>query len=258
VKLAEYQRSVLHASFALEPPEAELARLGDAERFHLYRRMIRGRLREMAAVAFKQSLAALGEAGFEACFDQYLAAQPPRSPFIRDVIADFGPFARAAARPLAGPPYLADLLCFEEAKWRVAYAPVRLPKLGEDGVRELDFEGKPVLNPSLALLALEHAVHSLFGSPAEPCASTPEAPPAPGPLTLLVYRPPAGDDVRWYAAEPLLASILRGARAGTTCLADLVRAAAAELGLLLDAALLENLASALTVALSRGVVIGVR
>jgi hypothetical protein len=248
VNLAEYQRAVLRVSYALDPRDGDFESLGDVERFRMYRAMIRNRLRDMAHVAFKQSLSALGATRFDACFDRYLEASPPRSPLIRDVVADFGPFARID--PLlreAVPAYLGDLLRFEEVKWRVAYAPAALPKIGEDGVRELDFEGIPVLNPSLVVLALEHAVHTL-----------PAAPPAPSLLQLLVYRPPAGDDVRWYAAEPLFAEIVARARDGTHSLTDLVRAAAAHCGLLLDAALLDTLATSLTLALSRGVVIGVR
>jgi hypothetical protein len=252
MSLAEYQRGVLRTSLGLAPAQDEFAALGDPERFRLYRRMVRGRLREMAGVAFKQSLAASGAALFDACFERYLEREPPRSPFIRDVIAAFGPFARAQLGTSAErPAYLADLLRFEEAKWRVAYAPVQMPKPGEDGVRELDFEGWPLLNPTLVLLALEHAVHTL-----------PETPPVPGPLSLLLYRPPGRDDVRWYAADPLLAAIVtrvldaRGSAPGS--LAELVRTAAAELALALDGKLLEDLASALTLAISRGVLIGVR
>jgi hypothetical protein len=251
VSLADYQRGVLRTSLGLAPAQDEFAALGDPERFRLYRRMVRGRLREMAGVAFKQSLAAFGAAPFDACFERYLEHQPPRSPFIREVIAAFGPFARAQLGNSAQwPAYLADLLRFEEAKWRVAYAPVQMPKPGADGVRELDFDGCPVLNPTLRLLALEHAVHTL------------PTPPVPGPLSLLLYRPPGCDDVRWYAADPLLAAIVarvldaRGSAPGS--LAELVRAAAAELALALDGKLLEELASALTLAISRGVLIGVR
>lgn len=251
MSLSDYQRGVLRVSLSPDPAQGELAQLGDPERFRLYRRMVRSRLRDMAGVAFRQSLAALGAPQFDACFDRYLALAPPRSPYIRDVVADFGPFARAQLALGAGPAYLDDLLHFEETKWRVAYAPARMPRPGEEGVRELDFEGCPVLNPTLRLLSLAHAVHEL-----------PEAPPAPGALQLLVYRPPARDDVRWYAAGRLLGTVLvrvmgaDGQRRES--LADLVRAAAAQLELALDQVLLDDLASALTLAISRGVLIGVR
>jgi Putative DNA-binding domain len=251
MSLADYQRGVLRVSLARAPDPGELALLGDPTRFELYRRMIRSRLRDMAGVAFKQSLAVLGAADFDACFDRYLEEVPPRSPFIRDVVAAFGPFARSELAPDAGPVYLRDLLSFEEIKWRVAYVPARMPQLGEDGVRELDFEGSPVLNPTLALLSLSHAVHTL-----------PETPPAPGALWLLVYRPPARDDVRWYAADALfgtvLASVMGPDGQRHDGLGDLVRRAAAQLERALDQVLLEDLASALTLAISRGVLIGVR
>jgi hypothetical protein len=258
--LAEYQGTMLRVSFALEPAPEDLAALQDVERFRMYRAMIRNRLRDMAQVAFKLTLAQIGAAAFGACFDRYLAARPPRSPLIRDVVADFGPFALADGALLAsGPAFLADLLRFEEAKWRVAYAPAQRLVVGEGGVRELDFEGTPLLNPTLRALSLVYSVHTLVDTrePArEPGVDTGESL-TPQPLTLLMYRPAAVDEVRWYVAEPFFAALLARAQGGQS-LAELVRAVAVEREVALDQALLEALATSLTLAVTRGVLIGVR
>jgi hypothetical protein len=244
MKLADYQRQLVALSFAPEAPEQALAALGDGERFALYRQMIRSRFLAMAKQAFRVSAEQLGSPAFDASFARFLAAEPPRSRLIRDVIASYGPFARADRDLLAGAPvFLADLLRFEEAKWRVAY---RSAQAGP--VAELDFQRPPLLNPALERVPVEHAVHELSDGACQP-----------GALTLLVYRPPGIDDLRWYPATPLLAAILAGAAAQPElALATLVQQAALALGRPLDEALLEELATAVTVALQRGVLLGSR
>lgn len=249
MNLAEYQRAMIGDSFALEANEQGERALGNPERFRLYRHMIRTRLLGMAQVAFKQTLASCGERPFAACFERYLALHPPRSPLIRDVIAAFGAYARSDQQLLAGAPaQLPDLLCFELAKWTLAYQPCVRPKLGEDGVRELDFEGALVLNPVLALLRLAHPVHAAIDGDPIAAAET----------ELLVYRPDGVDEVRWYVADPLFAEIVRRAGGTEETLAELVRSVAGQQGRGLDGELLESLASSLTLALQRGVVVGVR
>ena len=249
MNLAEYQRALIADSFALGPGgQGEIA-LGNPERFRLYRQMIRARLLGMAQVAFKQSLASCGERSFAACFERYLAHHPPRSPLIRDVIAAFGAYAREDRQLLAeASAQLPDMLSFERAKWTLAYRPCARPKLGQDGVRELDFEGALVLNPVLELLRLAHPVHTAVDTESIAKAET----------ALLVYRPDGIDEVRWYVAEPLFAEIVRLAGETEAPLAGLVRSVAEQQGRVLDEELLEALASSLTLALQRGVVVGVR
>lgn len=250
MKLAEYQRAVIEASFAREPSNALFQSLGNPERFRIYRHMIRTRLNGMAHVAFARSAEALGAQLFDDCFDGYLADAPPKSGLIRDVIADFGPYvSRDRALLARGPLYLRDLLRFEESKWRLAYAPCVRPKVGVDGVRELDFEGVLVRNPVLVQLVLTYPVHTLESVPqsleAKPC-------------TLLMYRPDGVDEVRWYAAEPLFAAILARATNTDETLVELVRNVAAQQQRALDEELLDTLSTSLTIALQRGVLVGVR
>jgi hypothetical protein len=247
VNLSEYQRLFMTLSFQEDVPDAAFDELGERARFQLYRHMIRTRLLGMAKVAFRGTLETVGDEAFEASHRRYLAARPPRTPLIRDVIADFGRFAREDRALLStAPTFLPDLLSFEELKWRVAYREVAYARVGGAGVRELDFEGAPVLNPTLELLSLTFAVHELASGRCEA-----------GPLVLLVYRPPDKDDVRWYAADALLAEVLTMAREQPReGLGALVRAAAARCGVALDQALLEQLATSVTTALERGVLLG--
>jgi hypothetical protein len=227
-------------------------------RFQLYRHMIRTRLLGMTKLAFAGTLGAVGEDSFEASYGRYLAARPPRTPLLRDAVAEFGSFARDDQALLsAGPPLVADLLRFEEVKWWVAYRAAAYARVGEAGVRELDFEGVPVLNPTLELLSLQYAVHELVAEGCVEARGAAREQNQKRPLVLLVYRPPAKDDVRWYAADPLLADVLAQARVRPRAsLAELVRDGASRCGLALDQTLLEQLASGVTAALERGVLLG--
>jgi hypothetical protein len=247
MSLREYQQRVVRMSMAREPDAADLAALQDAQAFSLYRHMIRTRLLGMAKVAFKQCCAQVGDAAFDASFTRYLAERPPRTPMIRDAIAEFGPFAAQDAPLLAaGPALLPDLLDFEEQKWRIGYAPGAYAEPGRDGVRELDFEGRPAWNFSLRVLSQRFAVH-LVELPAEPRAGE-----------LLMYRPPHSDEVRWYLADDFFAALLRRSQTHAETLAELVQRTAEQRGVALDAELLEALATSLTLAVERGVLLGVR
>jgi hypothetical protein len=202
----------------------------------------------MAKVAFKGCLAVLGEDAFGAVFARYLAEAPPHSGLIREVIADFAPFARSdRALALNAAPLLVDLLDFEEQKWRLGYRPY--PTVA-DAMRELDFAGAPLWNPLFRILSLGHAVHSWDA------ASAPLL--APEPCELLIYRPKQSDEVRWYKADPFLAALVRSAQAKPGhSFGELIPVLAAERNVALDQALLESLATSLTLAVERGVLLGV-
>lgn len=248
MELADYQRAFMRMSFALEPDERDLAALGGREAALLYRHMIRARLIGMAKVAYKGALAALDEGAFADSFARFLDQAPPHSPWIRDVIADFGPFARADARLASGAPsYLHDLLCFEEHKWRLAY--LLAPAAERGALRELDFVGRPVWNPVFRCLTLEHPVHTLESARGEL---------APEPCELFMYRPPGSDEVRWYKADAFFAALVRESHASAErSLGELVSALASARGVTVDQALLESLATSLTLAVERGVLLGV-
>lgn len=252
MRLAEYQRAVMRVSFDLEPSASDLALLGDEQRFRMYREMIRGRLEDMAQIAFKLALAEVGEAAFRASFARFLAAGGVRSPYIREVVAAFGVFA-AEDRALldAAPDTARDLFLFEHAKWEVAYVPAQVPRIGDDGLRELDFEGYPVLNPVLRVLSLSGALRERCEVPTAPLSGD-------GRFVLLVYRPHQGNDVRWWGVSPFFARLLAHFQSGERTVADAVRGAADQERRAVDESLLEELATDLTLAVQRGVVLGVR
>jgi hypothetical protein len=249
--LLAYQRAFMRMSFAREPAPEDVALLGNQAAALLYRHMIRTRLEGMAKVAFKLSVELLGEGAFAACFARYLAAAPPKSPLIREVIAEFGPFAQSdAAVHAAGPACLADLLRFEEAKWRLAYAPA--PSVDRASLRELDFAGAPVWNPLLRLLSLAYPVHTATTAGGSGAQLARDA------CALFMYRPPGSDEVRWYKADPFFAALVRHAQArARASFGELIPVVARECGSAVDQELLESLATSLTLALERGVLLGV-
>lgn len=241
MRLLAYQRAIAELSFA---EQAELS--PELAPFALYRSMIRARMFAMAQVAYRRTWSVLGDAACTASFARYLSARPPRSPLIREVVATYESFAIEDALLLdAGPPHTRDLICFEAAKWRVASAPWPL-----QGVllRELDFDGILVLNPTLMRVALGHLVGDDQGA----C-------PRAEPHVLWVYRRRDDDDVRWYRAPALLCELLALAESSRVPLGVLLRQLFSPLSLSADQAQaqLAQLVAELTVAVERDVILGV-
>jgi len=154
--LMEYQRAWTHVCGTLDPSTAVLPT--DpliADRWLLYRRMVRGRLREHLGEGIPRTIAALGEAGFGAWFDRWLDASMPRSRFIRDIVEEFLAFALPrwnANNEL--PAFLVDLATFEQAQWAVRHVP------NYEGLLEtFDFHKIPVLHPAVRFVDLAYAVH---------------------------------------------------------------------------------------------------
>lgn len=250
MSLVEYQRAVMRVCFDPAPSDADLTRLGNEHVWTgVYRTMVRRRLLNMSKSAFARSAVLVEEGEWTRCFDRFLHERPPASGLIREVIASFGRFAQADDALLrGGPAQLRDTLGFELAKWQVGYAPATMPHLGEDGVREFDFEGDVVLNPTLRVLRFAHAVQS--ADEHGQCAAEPTA--------LLMYRPAGNDGVRWFAVDPFATKLFETWLAGARGVADGVRTCATALGRSMDAELLGTLSDVLTLAVQRGVIIGVR
>lgn len=214
--LATYQRTMVSVAFAEDDTQRPVPG------FELYREMIRARLFAMGRVAYPRSF----DAG---CFARYLADEPPASPFIRDVIASYGPYAEREASGLA-----ASLLRFETAKWRVASLPYPPAEAGE-----LDFAGRLVVNPTLLRVPLDYVVSE---------DDRPEA------HILLMYRRPDDDGVLW-SRLPRLATLLADEEPAKT-LHQRVAGFFARGGDTADEAGLTRLADELTLAVERGIVLG--
>src|SRR5262249_33887042 len=151
-----------------------------------------------------------------------LAAAPPKSPFLRDVIADFGVFARSDALLLReAPPFIADLLTFEETKWRLAYQ--HGGHVLHEQVHEFVFERPPLINPVLQRLSLAHEVHESERREQR--------------TLLLMYRPPSIDQVRWYVVDAFVFALFGRASEHSEPFSESVRHAAEASGRAVDEAL---------------------
>ena len=234
--LANYQRSLCRLAFGMQLPDEQAA-------FVVYREMIRARFFGMARVAYRRSWALLGAAVCDASFARYLAAEPPSSPLVREVIASFLPFALRDEVLCAAAPFARDLLRFEAGKWCTSDAPSPAPP----PLAEVDFEGVLVLNPTLSVLSLSYAVDDVAHA----------APPACGAFALLIYRRVAEDDVHWYRATPMFGALLTRAQHGDYSFGVLLRDAFAACARAPDESLLTELAGELALAVERGVLLGV-
>lgn len=240
--LAEVQRAFTRVCFDEEPRPEDLAVLhGDAERWRMYRSMVRQRLFEMARSGLPGTAELLGADAFDAAVGGYLAAGGPRSRFIRDVVHELVEHALpgwVAAPSL--PAHLAELVRYEEAKWRVGHVAIELP-----AADELDFEKPPVWNPALEIVPLRHRVDK---DPIHPAALD-------QPCSALVYRKPDGPRIFTYVVNDIGGRLVSAWRAGGSC-ADGARRVLAELGREPDARFIDGMAGVLAELVEQQIVLG--
>jgi hypothetical protein len=251
MNLAEYQRTFKRLCFDATVDPADIAALGgdatSGARWIDYREMVRRRLRGMSQVAFARTSDIVGRDAFLACFDRAMAAAPPRSPFIREAITQFGRYAEGDERLLGAADSAAAMLEFEICKWELGYLRADQPQVGEGGVVEFDFEGPPVLNPLFRVLELAY-----------PSQLDGEAASEPHPTHLLIYRPRGVDEVRWWADDLFAARLFSALASGALSVTECIHQAAGAVGVPVDADLLGRLAPLLAVGVERGVLVGTR
>jgi hypothetical protein len=243
MSLIDVQRRAVRACFGPMPTPAELAQLGDARIWGLYRKLVRGRLREEYKRVFRRSYALLGREAFEALLVHHFEHDPPRSRFfyaLSDELARTGvPHLRATP---GLPAHAADLLAYEAAVWTVS----DLPDVHDGALVELSFERRPVLAPALRLLALDHPVHLRD----ESAAGQSE------PTFLCVYRRPEDKRSRTWAMNGVTFDLLQRFALGTETLTDSVKHVCTARKLVVDERFLDGLSGVLASALTRGVLLG--
>lgn len=241
--LIDLQRRVAALCLGSEPSAAELAEIGDPRIWGLYRRLVRGRLRDEHKRAFKRTLALVGREAFDAMVAHHLAVDPPRTRFFYGIPAEL---ARSGVSYLRArselPAHAADLLAYEAALWTV----LDLPDLVEGDVAEVAFDRVPVLVPALRLIALEHAVH-------EKCEADAERP-----THLCIYRRPQDKRSRTWVVNGVTFDLLRRCALGSETLADSVKAVCLARKLVVDDEFLDGLGTVLASAIERGVLLGGR
>ncbi|MCS6797998.1 MAG: putative DNA-binding domain-containing protein [Myxococcota bacterium] len=241
--LGDYERTFLRVCFDAAPAEPDLERLGGLrDRWLLYRRMVRARLREMLEKGLPRTLEAVGNAAWQRAVDAWLARRPPRTRFIREVVPDFAAFAATHWREEpAIAPFGPDLTRYEATRWEVGYRDVAPRRLAA-----VAFDAPLDVYDACESLELQWAVHEEL-----------ETAPVRRVVTLCVYRSPATDRVGWIALSPFGAALLdRARRRLDPTLADSVRRAAELTGRPVDAALVTEVGGLLAMLVERGLVAG--
>jgi hypothetical protein len=252
----DYQRTMKDVLLAEEPSAEDWRALGrDEPRWKAYRRMVRSRFYQTIDHGFERLIGAIGEGRFHRMVDRYLAEDPPRSPYLRDLPGEFLRFVEGRRDVLAEDPalpaYALDLMRYEWAELDVAYSH---EEIRPDEVVPLDMNRPAALSPAHRVLKLEYPVHSMGTDGSG-------APLAPAPALLLLYRDRTTHDVETLELTPIAATMIaavarRGGYPPAMPLARVVREAAAAHGATVDVAFVEALSTLLADLTERGVLLG--
>lgn len=149
--LAEYQRAFARICMSSEPDSDDIAAIGgDTERWLMYRRMVRKRLRRVTQEGIPRTAAALGET-YEQLHSEFLAESGVRSRFIRDAIDEFCAFLLNKIDDRR----TCDICRYELAMWQVRdSADVAEP----EGLGEFDFDKPLAVNPAHDVIWVRHPV----------------------------------------------------------------------------------------------------
>jgi len=192
------------------------ALLADFERLLVYRRLVRGTLREAVELAIPRTLARLGGV-FDEYFERFLAERGPRTHYLRDVTTELLDFcAPLWAEDARVPAWALDLARHEALQ--IVVSSLREPVTARElGPLELDRGLCFVEAARIARYAF--AVHRLASDEAD------RTPPERVPTALFVYRDPE-HDVRYLELSPLAAALLERLLRGETLKASLLEASA--------------------------------
>jgi hypothetical protein len=247
-----YQTALKDVLLGEDAPPAALASLGAQEaRWRAYRRMVRSRFYQTIDHAFERLIGAIGAERFHRMVDHFLAEDPPRSPYLRDLPGEFLRFVCARTSVLeetpALPAWALDLMRYEWAELDAAYDH---EEVRPDDVVALDMERPAVLSPAHRLLHLEYRVHTMETR-------------VPAPISVLLYRDRRTHEVETLELTPVAAAMIaamgrRGENEPPAPLVRVVREAAAEHGAEVDVAFVEALSTLLADLSERGVLLGSR
>ena len=218
----------------------------DFSRLLVYRKLVRGNLREALRATIPRTLARL-ELRFDGYFCEFLRVSPPLTHYLRDLTPQFLRFAseRWQSDPNV-PAYLADLARHEALQVEVASL-LALPK---DHVQaELSLDRGVEFIDAVRLVHYSWAVHRLPED--ESSRDLPEQ----REVSLLVYRSPE-HDVRYLELGPFAQALLSGMLHERLSLQLSLTRAAERVGLPLDDELLTRAARLLAELAERGALLG--
>jgi len=232
---------------AAEDAEALLA---SPRRLGLYRMLVRHNVVNVVGVMLERTRARLERlvpGAFDRSVDEFLAAQGPRTPHLRDVPSELLAWAAPRWRSDSRvPAWLADYAEYELVDFTIGVAPRPAPP---PPLADVSAERALVFADPHVLVHLASAVHLL---PFEDLTAVPEE----RAVSLLVYRD-AVHQTRFLDLSPLAAAILERLIAGRTLAQAMVEACASS-GHALDNAVLSGAATLLADLGERGVLLGAR
>lgn len=245
------QAAIRDAIFAAAGDEGVFAALGASpERWQVYRRMVRARFAETIEHGFERLVAIVGRDHIRAIIWRFLAEEPPRSQYLRDVPGEFLRFFERRASVLARahglPPYALDLARFEWAELETAYG---FEELGAADVAPLEMSHVAILSPAHRLVDVDYPVHRL-GTDGGDVTLAPE------PFSLCLYRDPKTHEVAVLELTPVTARMLALMEQRTMSLTEVVQKAAAACGTVVDVVFVEALSAVLADLIERGVLLG--
>lgn len=233
------------ARHGVSPVDAQRIRERELARLVVYRELARNTLRGAMNVAIPRTLSRLGDV-FEEYFDRFLDAGRPTTRYLRGVTGEFldfcEPYWRTDPRV---PAYLHELGRHEALHIEVAATE---PPGAERELGELALEAPLLFSEAARIVHYAYAVHRLRDDVDD--RSEPER----VGVDLFVYRSPE-HEVRYLELSPMAAAILRRLLAGDALGASL-SAAAAELGVTLDASTMRGTATLLSDLAERGALLG--
>ncbi len=218
----------------------------DFQRLQVYRRLVRGNLREALRATLPRTLVRLG-AAFEPLFADFLRLSPPDTHYLRELTPRFLELALPRwATDTAVPAYISDLARHESMQVEVASLLAR-PK--DHVTAELAIDEGVAFIDAVRLVTYAWAVHRL------PDDESSDALPEPGPVSLLVYRSPE-HDVRYLELGPFAAALLAGLLVERATLRAALSTAAERAHLELNDELLGRAARLLAELAERGALLG--
>ena len=228
------------------PEEDSAAVAEDFARLSVYRKLVRGTLREAIELAIPRTIFRLGGL-FQEYFDRFLDQRGPRTHFLRDVTPEFLDFCagewKADARV---PPWMSDLARHESLRIEIGAMPTLPPP---EDPEELALDRGVRFTEASALMRYDFAVQRLSADEQD------LGEPAREPTMLFVYRSP-DHEVRYLELSPLAHAILRGLRDERLSLRAALERAVAELGVPLVQGVLEGSARLLADLAERGALLG--
>jgi hypothetical protein len=232
-----------YAALEVAPADGEALAAADMRRIRVYRRLVRGTLREAIDNQLPKTAARMGEDAYREHVVAFAEAELPRSQLLRDVAYEFAVWAAPRfAADARLPPWLADLARFELLEFDVYTAERFEVPLAAD---ELVADRAVAFDTTARVGRFGHAVH-LLGDEGEPEAR---------PAGVLAYRDREGS-YRQIDLTPLAAEILGGLLVRRLPFAPAVAAACEARNAPVDQSVIEGTATLMADLGERGVVLG--